>query len=267
MTTAQTKSTKLTHPTHGELALFATTLTTAATARTAISHSRWVLAGILKSMAIVIDRRFRGPDDSGNGGYSAGRFAVAHGGDVVEVTLRLPPPLETPLVLDGDRIVDGDAVVAEVHAADLGVSAPDAVAIGDAIAAATPDLDSPFPQCFVCGHARGDDGLHIHAGPVPGRAVFAAPWTPAADTVGPEYVWAALDCPGAYATGVPGRGVVVLGRLAARIDRVPPAGEECVVVARHTGSEGRKHGAVTALFAASGELLALARAVWIEPRG
>ena len=60
-------------------------------------------------MAIVIDRRFRGPNDSGNGGYSAGRFALAHGGDVVEVTLRLPPPLETPLELDGERIVDGDA--------------------------------------------------------------------------------------------------------------------------------------------------------------
>ena len=217
-------------------------------------------------MAIVIDRRFRGPNESGNGGYSAGLFALAHGGDVVEVTLRLPPPLETPLELDGERIVAGDAVVAGVRAVELGVSAPDPVAIGDAIAAATPDLASPFPQCFVCGHARGDDGLHIHAGRVADREVYAAPWTPRADTVGREFVWAALDCPGAYATGVPGRGTVVLGRLVARIDRVPEAGEDCVVVARHDGSDGRKHGAVTALFTASGELLGLARAVWIEPR-
>jgi hypothetical protein len=157
-------------------------------------------------------------------------------------------------------------VVADVCEVELGISAPDPVAIGDAIAAATPDLDSPFPHCFVCGHARGDDGLHIHAGPVPGRTVFAAPWTPTDDTVGPEFVWAALDCPGAYATGVPGRGVVVLGRLAARIDRVPEAGEDCVVVARRAGTDGRKHGAVTALFTASGELLGLARALWIEPR-
>jgi hypothetical protein len=86
------------------------------------------------------------------------------------------------------------------------------------------------------------------------------------DTVGPEFVWAALDCPGAYATGVPGRGTVVLGQLTARVDRVPGAGEECVVVARHLGSDGRKHGALTALFGASGELLGLARALWIEPR-
>jgi hypothetical protein len=217
-------------------------------------------------MAIVIDRRFRGPDDSGNGGYSSGLFALAHGGDVVEVTLRLPPPLELPLEVDGDRVLAGDALVADVREAELGVTAPDPVAFGDAVAAAAPDLDSPFPQCFVCGYARGDDGLHIHAGPVAGRTVHAAPWLPTDDTVGPEFVWAALDCPGAYATGVPGRGVVVLGQLAARIDRVPGAGEECVVVARHNGSDGRKHGAVTALFTASGELLGIARAIWIEPR-
>jgi hypothetical protein len=65
---------------------------------------------------------------------------------------------------------------------------------------------------------------------------------------------------------VPGRGTVVLGQLTARVDRVPEAGEECVVVARHLGSDARKHGALTALFTASGELLGLARAIWIEPR-
>ena len=217
-------------------------------------------------MAIVIDRRFRGPDDSGNGGYSAGLFALAHGGDVVEVTLRLPPPLETPLELRGEEILDGDRVVATVRDGQLGISAPDPVSFGDAAAAAEPDLGSPFPQCFVCGHARGEDALHIHAAPVEGRTVCAAPWVVREDTVGPEFVWAALDCPGAYATGVPGRGVVVLGQLTARVDRVPEAGEKCVVVARGLGSDGRKHGAATALFTASGELLGLARALWIEPR-
>jgi hypothetical protein len=217
-------------------------------------------------MAIVIDRRYRGPDESGNGGYCCGLFALAEGGDVVEVTLRLPPPLETPLDLRDGRIVAGDAVVAEVREAELGVGAPDHVSYGDAVAAATPDLDSPFPNCFVCGHARGPDGLHIHAGPLPDRPLYAAPWVVRDDTVGPEFVWAALDCPGAYATGVPGRGTVVLGQLTARVDRVPGAGEECVVVARHLGSDGRKHAALTALFTSSGELLGLARALWIEPR-
>jgi hypothetical protein len=219
-------------------------------------------------MAIVIHPRYRGPDASGNGGYSAGVFAAAHGGRVVEVTLRLPPPLDTPLELVGDSVVSGGNVVAVVREGELGVAPLDAVAPGDAAAAAAPDLESPFPNCFVCGHARGDDGLHIHAGPVADRPVFAAPWTVRDDAVGPEFVWAALDCPGAYATGVPGRrGTVVLGQLTARVDRVPGGGEACVVVARHLGSDGRKHAAVTALFTASGELLGLARALWIEPRG
>jgi hypothetical protein len=59
----------------------------------------------------------------------------------------------------------------------------------------------------------------------------------------------------------------VLGRLAARVERAPQAGERCVVVGWPLGSEGRKHGAGTALFADVGELLGIGRAVWVEPRG
>ena len=73
-------------------------------------HAYWA-----SSMAIAIDRRFRGPDDSGNGGYCAGVFALARGGEVTEVTLRLPPPLETPLDLVGEEIRDGESVVALVR--------------------------------------------------------------------------------------------------------------------------------------------------------
>jgi len=218
-------------------------------------------------MAIVIERRFRGPDASGNGGYSAGLFARAFGAAEAEVTLRLPPPLEAPLDLDADgRVVHGEAVVAEVRAGKVEVAPPAPVSWAEAVAAEAPDLDSPFAECLVCGHARGEDGLHIHAGPVEGRGVHAAPWIVGDDAVGPEFVWAALDCPGAYATGMFGRGTVVLGRLTARVDRVPGAGQECVVVAWPLGSDGRKHAAGTALFAASGDLLGIASALWIEPR-
>jgi hypothetical protein len=218
-------------------------------------------------MAILIDSRFRGPDDSGNGGYSCGVIAREHGGAELEVTLRLPPPLDEWLRLDDDgRVWDDHALVAEVREGAVALDAPEPVTWEAAAAAQAPDLDSPFPHCFVCGHAR-DDGLHIHAGPVEGRDVVAAPWQVAEDTVGPEFVWAALDCPGAYATGVIGRGVVVLGRLTARIQRVPQTDERCVAVGWSLGSDDRKHGAGTALFSASGELLGIARAVWIEPRG
>jgi len=218
-------------------------------------------------MAIVVDSRYRGPVHSGNGGYTCGVIAREHGGEQVEVTLLQPPPLDEWLRLDDGRVWDDHALIAEVREAPVGLEAPAPVSWREAQAAQAPDLESPFPECFVCGHAR-DDGLRIHAGPVAGRDdVVAAPWQVAADAVGAEFVWAALDCPGAYATGVVGRGVVVLGRLAARVLRVPQAGERCVVVGWPLGSEGRKHGAGTAVFSSSGELLGIARALWIEPRG
>jgi hypothetical protein len=220
-------------------------------------------------MEIVVDRRFRGPDTSGNGGYACGLVAGAVGGDEVEVTLQLPPPLGRPLVVDGaGRALDGAAVVAESRPAAVDLRPVTPVGWAEACSSAAPDLESPFPNCFVCGYARGPDGLHIHAGPVAGRDVVAAPWTVAADAVGPEFVWAALDCPGAYAVALGGRGIVVLGRLTARILRVPAAGERCVAVGWPLGGgRGRKHEAGTALFTDGGELLGLARAVWIEPAG
>jgi hypothetical protein len=79
-------------------------------------------------------------------------------------------------------------------------------------------------------------------------------------------VWAAIDCPGAYAVGAEGRGEVVLGRMTARILRVPSSGERCVVTAWPVGEDGRKIYAGTALLTEDGELLAVARQVWIEPR-
>ena len=216
-------------------------------------------------MDVVVDRRFRGPEDSGNGGYVSGLVARAAGLDTATVTLRQPPPLETPLRVGGGRVTHGEALVAEYAPAAVELDPPAPPSWEEAVAAQHPDLESPFPSCFVCGHARRGDGLHIHAGRVGDGEVVAAPWIPAEDVVGAEFVWSALDCPGAYATGALGRGVVVLGRLTASVLRVPEPGERCVVVGWRLGSEGRKHDAATALFAGE-ELLGLARATWIEPR-
>ena len=82
----------------------------------------------------------------------------------------------------------------------------------------------------------------------------------------PEVVWAAIDCPGAYAVGMEGRGSVVLGRMTARVDRVPEVGETCIAVAWPLGEDGRKLFAGTALVSAAGDLYAVARQVWIQPR-
>src|SRR5207247_678747 len=67
-------------------------------------------------------------------------------------------------------------------------------------------VDHPVPRCFVCGIERQPgDGLRILPGPLAGREhIYAAPWS-ADESVGddsglvhPEFLWAALDCTGAF---------------------------------------------------------------------
>ena len=230
---------------------------------------------------IVIAKRYRGPESSGNGGYTSGlvaervgRLAGAGALDVgaVEVTLRVPPPLERPLrVLAagvGERagdaavhVLDGETLVAEGRAAELDLELPEPVVYAEAVRLAEstpPDPEHPFPGCFTCGPAG--EGLRLRtAAAGDGRVV--APWRPEARD--PLLVWAALDCPGAFAVNPENaRGLTVLGRLTARIDALPEAGDECVVVAWPLGGEGRRLFAGTAVFRGE-RALARAKAVWI----
>ena len=219
---------------------------------------------------ITIDRRYRGPLDSGNGGYSSGRLATFLDGPA-EVTLRLPPPLDRPLevVRRGETVVllDGDSVVAEAVPTEVDVEPPARPSPADAEAAAARHVrlaGEGFGECFTCGVRDDGDGLRIYVGPSE-NGVQAAPWT--AREVSPEIVWAAIDCPGAWAVGAPGRGEMVLGRMAAELRRLPGEGERCVVVAWPLGEDGRKLYAGTALLGEDGDLLARARQTWIAPRG
>ena len=221
-------------------------------------------------MEIVLSRRYRGPLDSANGGYACGRLAALVDAGDVEVTLRLPPPLDRPLVVeraDGRvLLLDGGALVAEARAAPVDVDPPAAVALVDAEAARerhVRDWSPDFAECYVCGVR--DDGLEIRAGVVAGREpLHAAPVTLIESD--PEFVWAAIDCPGAYAVGAEGRGDIVLGRMTARVDRLPREGEPCVVVGWPLGEDGRKLFAGTALHGEAGDVLAVARQVWIVQR-
>jgi hypothetical protein len=221
-------------------------------------------------MEITFPRRYRGPLTSANGGYACGRLAVFVDADEVEVTLLLPPPLDRPLAVEHDgaavRLLDGAALVAEARPAPVEVKAPAPVSV--AVAEESRDRHvrgwSPaFNECFVCGVR--DDGLEIRVGPVAGREPLHASPIALHESF-PEIVWAAIDCPGAYAVGAEGRGDIMLGRMTARVARVPDVGEPCVVTSWPLGEDGRKLYAGTALFAQDGELLAVARQVWIQPR-
>ncbi len=221
-------------------------------------------------MEITFPHHFRGPLTSANGGYVCGRLAAFVAADEVEVTLRLPPPLDRSLAVardgEGVRLLDGDALVAEERPGRVELDAPAPVSVELAVESRERHVRgwSPdFSECFVCG-AR-EDGLELRVGSVAGREpLHASPIVlPEARS---EIVWAAIDCPGAYAVGAEGRGEVVLGRMTARVQRVPDEGEQCVVTAWPAGEDGRKLFAGTALFAEDGELLAVAKQVWIAPK-
>ena len=79
-------------------------------------------------------------------------------------------------------------------------------------------------------------------------------------------MWAALDCPSsapAFADPTV-EGPFVLGRIAARIDRLPRPGARHVVTSATLGHDGRKHHAVSAVRDEDGVLCAVARATWIQ---
>jgi hypothetical protein len=216
---------------------------------------------------VIIPARFNGPPGSGNGGYSAGLFAAGLpafvAGQPVEVTLRRPPPLDTPLTTaDGEvRGPDGTVVATLAPAEPITVAVPP-VSPAEAVTAskAYPGFtDHPFPTCYVCGPQHAG-GLRIYPGQLPGHRT-AAPWTVPAEVTVPT-VWAALDCPGGWAIITPGR-AYVLGRMAAQVQALPVSGQECVVVGALAATEGRKALVHTALYGPDGAELARARATWI----
>jgi len=235
---------------------------------------------------LIIPSRFRGPSGSGNGGYVCGRIAAYVDGPVT-VTLHRPPPLDTPMTVEpgGDgtaRVRHGDVLIAEATAAAyppglLAPEIPDLVSMSEACQSAGRARyfqDPFFPECFVCGPNRGlGDGLRIFPGPVPGRMLWAAPWTPDSSIAGadarvrPEMVWAALDCPSGIAAAegasLDADTAIVLGRMTASVAALPMFGDQCRVIAWPDGGSGRKLTAGSVLLGPGGEVLAVARAVWL----
>jgi hypothetical protein len=225
---------------------------------------------------IRVEKRFCGPPNSGNGGYVCGRLAQFLGGTAV-VRLEVPPPLDTDMsvreVGSGVELVNGATIVAQARPVVLSLDIPAAPGYAEAEAAAKSYRGfrvHPFPGCFVCGPERAaGDGLRIFAGPL--RSGFVAGvWTPDASLgdsngrVRNEFVWSALDCPGAFSFEVPEGAAMVLGELAASLRGPVSVGERCILLGWELARDGRRHFTGTALYSETGECRAYARATWFE---
>jgi hypothetical protein len=243
---------------------------------------------------LSIARRFCGPADSSNGGYFAGLVARLTS-ETLTVRLLKPPPLETDLQileLEGGAIQvrQGETLIGEARPTQLRFDLPPAASYFEAVEASrryAGFVSHRFPTCFVCGTQRvRGDGMRIFAGPLEERGLVAAPWVPDASLDGgggkvrPEFMSAALDCPGYYAIvaslqASPDRAtrdgprldpMMLLGELTVHLDRLVHVGESCTVIGWARASNGRKHEAGTAILDEDGVPCARAHAVWIEPR-
>ena len=231
--------------------------------------------------AICVDQRFNGPPGIANGGYICGMVAE-HNNSPVEVTLRRPTPLEQPLQIERIEgivtlVSSANETLVEARPADLELEVPNPPSYEEAMAASkrySAYFDRhPYPTCFVCGIERIEgDGLRIFPGPVFGRELVAAPWVPdgsLADATGlvrSEFIWAALDCPGVIASITSAPRPILLGQLTADIRERVIAEERHIVIGWPLARDGRRHLVGSALFSESGQLIARAKATWIEPK-
>ena len=239
---------------------------------------------------LLVPSRFCGPPASGNGGWTSGALAGLTGIDPaagVSVSLRKPPPLDTPMPVSTTGAVTAAALGEEVVAraepvgpgqAEALLAEPVSPAEARAAEASYAGLVfHPFPTCFACGVGRAEgDGLRIFPGRVgdqDGAARVAATWTPHPG-VGEDghatlpVTWAALDCVGGWAGDLEER-LMVLVRMTAWVDAVPRIGEEHVVIGLSRGREGRKTFTASTLYDADGRVAARAEHLWVavDPSG
>ena len=187
-------------------------------------------------------------------------------------------PLDRALQItqrDAERwdVRDGENLIATARRTQIRIEVPSPPSYAQAVAMSKHYVglrEHGFPNCFVCGPERNHhNGVCLFPG-TEGPMPLAAPWTPDASLdagqgdVRPEFIWAALDCPGYFATTYPA--AALLGELAVHIDRVVRIGERCIVTAWPIARDGRKHKAGTALFDEEGELCAVGVATWVELR-
>ena len=236
---------------------------------------------------VVVEERFRGPPQSGNGGYVGGLFSKtidSSGRGDVEVTLRSPIPLDKRMQVtrqnDGTAaIMDGETLIAEVKPVqwemevpappeweEIKAAAPKSLAFKPNINDLLPGQTGFHPICFCCG-VEHDSGLQVCVAPI-GNQVAAVwetkeSWGLSDGLLPIEFLWTAMDCPGQFAYMEQGIRTGMLGRITAAVIERPSAGETLLVSAWTIVVEGKKHFAGSAIFDRSGKLYCKAKTIWI----
>ncbi|MBU2549389.1 MAG: hypothetical protein KKB20_13310 [Proteobacteria bacterium] len=231
---------------------------------------------------IEIDLRYVGPPRITQGGYISGLLAMHLDTDTVEVSMRSPTPMNRKLMLDLGvpgrvRLYDGERLLNEARPAELDLEIPEPVTMEEARRSSLRHVtDMPYPYCFGCGSARGEDeGLHLRSGPVSGRNLVATDWVPTAGAAGAgagepvplPITWAAMECPTARAMEIgdlkgPDE-LILLGRMTTRVEGLPRVGRPCFFMGWPLGREGRKISLAGTMHDESGRLLVMSKLLFI----
>lgn len=230
---------------------------------------------------ITIPTWGQGRPGLGQGGFTSSRFEAAVG-QPISISLKAPIPLETELdVVDVDGgwelRADQTVVMAAIPSAvSFAATAPVTV---DAAAEAR----SRFPvsaadhnavRCLSCGF--GERTMQVWPGALnDGTGRVATDWHPpewAGDgdgLVDPGLVWMALDCTcGFYVGHYPERRNAMTVQYAVEVAKPILVGESYVVVGFDGnwpgGWDGRKRGAGSCIFDASGTLVASSDSFWVS---
>ena len=233
----------------------------------------------VENRTLRIARDLNGPRNHANGGFACGTFGgLVDGPAVVRLARKVPleRDLDAARVGTGWVVHDGTRRLAEVRPHEPIRDEPPVRPTLEAARqarAAHPfrGVRHALSTCVVCGPDR-TDGLEVTPGPLAGSPeVLAAPFVvkPAfarAGTATVESVWGALDCVSFPAVLLHARRIGLLGEQAVQIHRVPVVGEELVAVGWSRGAGTRSHRTASALLDAQGNVVASARAIWVEAR-
>ena len=234
--------------------------------------------------SVRIPNWHQGPTGSGQGGWTAWKL-VEIIGQPATIAIKASIPLETDMnivALTGGQkwqLVDNSGpisqVILEAERWDPDFADITPVSVADATEARSrfplPGDLHPVPFCFSCG--QQPDSMNVHPGRLDdGR--FATDWrvpdwaVHPDGAVDPGPLWSALDCTAAfYVNCEPFRRQSFTVQYAVEIAEDLDPSETYALVASAGDNapdwDGRKRGAASAAFGASGNCVARARSFWV----